>query len=461
LNVAAAAAVAAARRGAEASDHVETNTSGGEFETFTWSGAKASASSLAAELAAPRPLALDRVYPVALEHSRTLILAIAIMLAAVFRLAGLSARGLAADETNKLRAIDAYHRLDFTANAEHPMLMKLTMLASTDVARGWNRLAAAAHLPVIAAEAALRFPNALAGAFTTVLIFWLVELMFDWPTAAFASLLWALDVNATAINRLGKEDTLLVFFLFLAMWCYERAKRVRTADPAAAARWHLRSGAAFGLSVAAKYMPHYLGMYFVFNAADDTYSAGTGPRFRKFFSAFGVAFLVANFALLIPSTWRYVLHYVEGDMLEHTGYQFAHHLYVNAMAASPWGVPPTFYFVYLATKVPVVVLLAMALGVIPLVSCFSACSSSCSCCRIRCLQASSSVTCSRSSPSSISSRRPGSCGPSNSSKGSGCRNGHERLRPGRLPCCCSEAPWRRSSRRRRSPRSTTMRSGPA
>jgi hypothetical protein len=39
--------------------------------------------------------------------------------------------------------------------------------------------------------------------------------MFDWPTASWAALLWALDVNATAVNRIGKEDTFLLAFFLL------------------------------------------------------------------------------------------------------------------------------------------------------------------------------------------------------------------------------------------------------
>jgi hypothetical protein len=42
-----------------------------------------------------------------------------------------------------------------------------------------------------------------------------------------ASLLWAVDVNAIMINRVGKEDTLLLLFFVLAMWCYERGETTR------------------------------------------------------------------------------------------------------------------------------------------------------------------------------------------------------------------------------------------
>jgi hypothetical protein len=67
------------------------------------------------------------------------------------------------------------------------------------------------------------------------------------PVAVVASLLWALDVNAIAINRIGKEDTFLPLFFLLAMWCYERARRQGTTDPTGAQRWDACSGASFGL----------------------------------------------------------------------------------------------------------------------------------------------------------------------------------------------------------------------
>ena len=70
-----------------------------------------------------------------------------------------------------------------------------------------------------------------------------------------AALLWALDVNAIAINRIGKEDTFALFFFLAAVWCYERAKRQGKTDLVVAQRWYTASGAAFGLMLASKYFP--------------------------------------------------------------------------------------------------------------------------------------------------------------------------------------------------------------
>ena len=66
----------------------------------------------------------------------------------------------------------------------------------------------------------------------------------------------------------------------------------------------------------------------------------------------------------LPSTWRYVGGYVHGQTLRHTGYVFAHRLYVNSVDASPWGVPPWFYAAFFVMKVPLIVLAFAAAGIL-------------------------------------------------------------------------------------------------
>ncbi len=112
------------------------------------------------------------------------------------------------------------------------MLLKLAMWASLDAVEAWNRVAPASD--AIRPETALRIPNALAGAATSAAVFGVGQLLFDTPVAMLSSLLWALDVNAIAINRIGKEDTFALFFFLVAVWAYERAKRHGQADPSGA-----------------------------------------------------------------------------------------------------------------------------------------------------------------------------------------------------------------------------------
>jgi hypothetical protein len=298
-----------------------------------------------------------RLLAAAAERSRALTLAAVVATALAVRIVGLGASGFSEDEVNKLRAIAAYGHLDFTANAEHPMLMKLADWASLSGAAWWNAHERLASLVVIAPEAALRFPNALVGAGTAGLIFLLSEALFDRSIAAWASLLWALDANAAAINRIGKEDTFLLFFLLLAAFLYERGKRLAQVDPAGRDRWLNASGASFGLMLASKYMPHYFGLHVLFNCAADRAPADDKPDRRPaFFAAMGGAFALCNFAILLPASWRYIAGYLQGDTTRHSGYDFAHNIYVNTIGTSPWGVPPTFYLAALATKVPLIIL---------------------------------------------------------------------------------------------------------
>jgi hypothetical protein len=295
------------------------------------------------------------------------VLALTVALAAAFRCGALDASGLAEDEIDILGAVESYRQLNFVANAEHPMLAKLAALGSVESARGWNALVRPLHLPAISAEAALRLPMAVAGALTTAVMFLLAQQLFSTEVAVWAGALWALDVNATAINRTAKEDTLFVFFFLTAAWLYERGKREGRLDASRAQRWYTASGATFGLMLASKYMPHYFGLYGLFNTATDPNPGDNCPRKPAMYAALGATFLAANFGLLLPGNWRHILLYLRGSTTIHTGYVFAHRLYVNSMAATPWGVPWTYYFAFLVTKVPIVVLVASGAGLVQMV----------------------------------------------------------------------------------------------
>jgi hypothetical protein len=305
--------------------------------------------------------------PLSLPWARTklAVLGIAVVFAIVFRVGALDTYGLSDDEINKVQAIEQYRAGRFVANAEHPMLMKTAMWGSVNAARAWNRIAPPER--AVSLETAIRLPNAIAGAATTVALFGVADLLFGGTVAAVVSLIWAFDVNAIAINRIGKEDTFLLLFFLLAVLCYERGKNTGTFDLAAAQRWYTASGAAFGLMLASKYMPQYLGIYALFNLITDRDPGPNKPNRAAHYAAMAVAFVAANLAILMPETWRYGLSYIRGDTVAHHGYLYAGALYVNDVAISPLGVPATFYLRLLATKVPLVVLAAAVPGVIEMV----------------------------------------------------------------------------------------------
>jgi hypothetical protein len=114
-------------------------------------------------------------------------------------------------------------------------------------------------------------------------------------------------------------------------------------------------------------MPHYLGIYALFNAISDRHPGANRPNKVRYYGAMLVTFVAANAAVLIPETWRYCVQYVQGTNLVHHGYLYAGHLYVTNIPISPLGVPATFYLRLLATKVPLAVLGATVVGLIELV----------------------------------------------------------------------------------------------
>jgi hypothetical protein len=294
-------------------------------------------------------------------------LAALVLVAAVFRCASLGYAGFSEDESRKAQAVRAYQVGNFSANAEHPMLMKLAMLVSADGAGVWNRVAEARGWPAVSPEAALRAPNALSGAATVLVIFLLVNLLFDRRTAWWAAVFWTFDILATGINRIGKEDTFVVFFLLLGAWCYERALREARTGAGRATRWYRSGGVAFGLMLASKYVPQHLGIWLVFVLA-----SGRGPFRtllppRQFWAALAVAFVACNPAMWLPATWTYLLGYFGGGAITHHGSLVAGTLYANSPSASPWGVPLWFYPLSVLTKTPWPVLLAMGVGLVELV----------------------------------------------------------------------------------------------
>lgn len=272
------------------------------------------------------------------------------------RVSGLGQIGFAEDEINKLEAVRAYDRGDFTANAEHPMLMKALIDVSMRAARVWNSMTAAS----ISEEAALRFPNVLFGALTAIPLFLLTAALFDRITGLWAAAFWSFGVNAITYNRIGKEDTLMVFFLLFALYLFIRGKLVRGSDQKPINRLRNLSAVSFGLMLASKYFPHYLGLnmlyHHYFRVRD---RAPDEPRWRtplSFFLIIGAVLVLANPVVLLPSVWNYLDAYSGEKLLTHTGYLMGNQIYRNRMSASPfWGLPVHFYFLFLAIKVPLAV----------------------------------------------------------------------------------------------------------
>ncbi len=304
----------------------------------------------------------------ALEWSVIGTLAVFIILGVGLRVANLNALGFAEDEINKLEAVRSYQRGDISANAEHPMLMKVLMLISLTRA---GLAPAAANQPraadIWSDEFALRFPNAIVGALTVIPLFLLTAAFFDRWTGLLAAGFWAFGVNAIAMNRIGKEDTLLVFFTLFAFYFYLRAKQLPPSAAVAKKRNYIFSAVSFGLMLASKYFPHYYGLnalyHHLFHVREPQPGEPSGKTPNFFYILIIVVFLIANPAVLLPQVWSYLNVYMGGQLLVHTGYLFGGELYKNNMSSTPfWGTPPYFYLLFMAIKIPLGVLAGFLVG---------------------------------------------------------------------------------------------------
>jgi hypothetical protein len=292
------------------------------------------------------------------------LLAVLVIVGLGFRVSHLGAIGFAEDEVNKIEAVQAYERGDITANAEHPMLMKALMFASLKIGHVFE-----AGGKSISNEVLLRLPNAIFGALTVIPLFLLTAAFFDRWTGLIAAALWAGGINAITFNRIGKEDTLLVFFMLFAFYFYLRAKQTDSRNVALRKRNYLLSGISFGLMLASKYFPHYFGLnalyHHNFHVRQRDPGEPPGKTLRIFYIAILVAFLIANPPVLLPQVWAYLNVYMGEKLLVHSGYIFADQLYKNNVSRSPfWGTPVYFYLVFIAIKIPLLVLVSFLIGFI-------------------------------------------------------------------------------------------------
>jgi hypothetical protein len=308
-----------------------------------------------------------------LERHAVLVLFVLAAAGFALRAGGVGQIGLAEDEINKLEAVRAYERGDFTENAEHPMVMKALIYASVRAADAWNARGGGDRnlLPDISEEAAVRFPNILFGTLTVFPIFLLTAAFFGRRTGLVAAALWATGVGAVTYNRVAKEDTLLVFFMLFALYFYIRAKQAGGFEPAAKRKNYILSAVSWGLMFASKYFPHYFGLnmlyHYLFHVRKREAGEPRGNTPFVFYLITFATFLLVNPAVLSPKTWAYLSAYSSESLLTHHGYLMGETLYHNVVSKAPFGATPVyFYLLYLLTKTPVPVLAAFAAGLVAL-----------------------------------------------------------------------------------------------
>ena len=93
----------------------------------------------------------------------------------------------------------------------------------------------------------------------------LTAALFDLSTGLWAAALWSFGVTAITYNRIGKEDTLMVFFMLFAFYLFIQAKKVDRTNKKLVGRLLNLSAVSFGLMMASKYFPHYLGLNMLYH----------------------------------------------------------------------------------------------------------------------------------------------------------------------------------------------------
>ncbi|MFN2455148.1 MAG: ArnT family glycosyltransferase [Pyrinomonadaceae bacterium] len=304
--------------------------------------------------------------------SRTFLiyaLALIVLVGFGFRVVQLGAESFGEDELNKLRAVEDYRAHGLTAaNGEHPMLMKALMTASVIGAERWNATSFAAHEASrqIPAEAALRFPAALLGAFTSLLLFFIARELFGIEVGLLAAALWALDPSAIGFNRIAKEDTFFLFFFALGNVFWLRGQTIAESTRRKFYPWAWATAACFGAMMASKYLPHFLaistGYYHIFQRVEAARWRMGKVRWLVFFAIMGAAFLLFNPPILLPATWHEMSVFAGEKRVGHDSYEFIGTLYNHRMTEWLNGVPVYFYFVFMGVKLSVPVLAAFPVG---------------------------------------------------------------------------------------------------
>jgi hypothetical protein len=300
-----------------------------------------------------------------LEEHRIAVLGAIVLLAFLLRVDRLSAAGFSEDEAHKVEAGRAYQRGHFFVNLEHPMFMKEMIALSLIATDAWNKRASPEHR--ISEETAVRLPNAVFGSLMVIVIFLLAQEMFDFSVGLASAGFWATGVAAIMINRVAKEDTMLVFFSWLGYYFSLKARNLGSARIKRQEGFFALSGASFGLMLASKYFPHYFGLnalYYHLIGRNETNQPMGRRNHLLMFGAMALMFVLANPLIAFPSVLKYMASYASQEMMTHHGYFMMGSIYGNEFWYTPGSVPIYYYVLFLLLKTPLPVFVAFIIGLV-------------------------------------------------------------------------------------------------
>jgi len=298
------------------------------------------------------------------KYVTVLLIGMSMITGFLLRTYQLGAESLGEDELNKLQTVEEYRENGLSGkNGEHPFLMKGLQTVSIAGAERLNSIRGV-DVPV---EAALRFPLSLAGTFSILLIFLLASALFGRSVGLVAAALLAVEPMVIGFDRIAKEDSLVVLFFLLTQFLWVRSQ-ARAQNGSSNWVWYAwGSGAAFAGLMASKYYPHLLAItgayYNVFKHVPENRWHMRARRWLLFFLVMGMTFLILNPTILLPETWREMLKFSSENRIGHDSYEFMGSLYRNQMSAWLWGVPWTFYYVFIGIKTSITTLLFFLIGI--------------------------------------------------------------------------------------------------
>jgi len=130
------------------------------------------------------------------------ILAVLLAAGLALRVHDLGAESLGEDEFNKLETVAEYRQNGISSkNGEHPFLMKGLQAVSIIASEKLNSSMSAN----ISEEAALRFPVALFGTFSALLLFFFVSELFGSGIGLVSAALWTVEPLAIGFDRVARR----------------------------------------------------------------------------------------------------------------------------------------------------------------------------------------------------------------------------------------------------------------